>query len=236
MKTDEKVVVLCSGGLNSVTLAYQVHSATPTPEIVLFGVDYNSQRHKKEFYYTKQAAKDLELPYNCAHVEQPLEIALSSVLSERGVDVPEDHTLLNHNAILLSLAWAHAVAIGATTIYAAIHNSIYPDCRSAFISGLNEALSWGTEGYAHPELSIVTPYINLTKKDIVRIGASQLDVPVPYEKTWSCYKGGTLHCGRCGACVERKEAFQLALVDDPTEYEDPSPVPDDITLNFGANF
>ena len=251
MKTNERskpVVVLCSGGLDSVTLAYQIHSATPTPEIVLFGVDYG-QRHKKELHCAKQVVKDLVgVTYVRAHLEQPIEVATSSALFKEGAKVPDGHYASenmkvtvgpNRNAILLSLAWAHAVAIGATSIYAAMHagdRPIYHDCRPVFIKSLNEALFWGTQGFADPELRIVTPYIELRKHDIVRIGAKQLDVPVPYEKTWSCYKGRELHCGQCDTCVERKEAFNLALVDDPTKYENSTPIPGDITLNFGRNY
>lgn len=267
MKTDEKVVVLCSGGLNSVTLAYQIHSTAPTPEIVLFGVDYG-QRHKKELYCAKQIVKDLVgVTYVRAHVEQPIEVAMSSALFKEGAEVPDGHyeedsmkvtVVPNRNAILLSLAWAHAIAIGATTIYAATprsDHSIYPDCRPWFINALSDALAYGTDGHADLSLKIVTPYIRIGKHNIIRIGATQLKVPVPYEKTWSCFKGGVLHCGTCGACAARKEAFELARIEDPTEYEDytlipshtlmdgvktryedPTPVPDDITLNFGANF
>lgn len=97
-------------------------------------------------------------------------------------------------------------------------------------SSLNEALYYGTVGRADPKLAIITPYISLGKRDIVHIGATQLEVLVLYEKTWSCYKSEELHCGRCDTCIERKEVFQLALVYDPTEYEDPTPFPDEINF------
>lgn len=234
------VIVLCSGGMDSVTLAYQVCAATPTPKTVLFGVDYG-QRHKKELQCATQVARDLGVTYVCAHLEQPIEIATSSALFKGGAEIPEGHYIAeenmkvtvvpNRSAILFSLAWAHAVAIGATTIYAAMHagdHRMHPDCRPVFIDSLNEALRYGTEGHADPKLAIITPYISLGERDIVRIGVKQLKVP--YEKTWSCYKSEELHCGRCDTCIERKEVFQRAFVDDPTEYEDPTPFPNEVNF------
>ena len=77
----------------------------------------------------------------------------------------------------------------------------------------------GNEGFISREWQIYAPFANLNKGDIVRLGAG---LGVPFEETWSCYKGGTLHCGTCGTCVERREAFELAGVEDPTRYM-PSP-------------
>jgi 7-cyano-7-deazaguanine synthase len=92
----------------------------------------------------------------------------------------------------------------------------YPDCRPSFIDELGRALVTGNEGYAQPVL--LAPFVHNTKTDICRLGGS---LGVDWTETWSCYEGGESHCGRCGTCVERREAFRDAGVDDPTSYADP---------------
>ena len=72
------------------------------------------------------------------------------------------------------------------------------------------------EGFGNPDLHLYAPFVGIGKHDIAALGAK---LGVPYVETWSCYKGGEIHCGKCGTCVERKEAFELAGVLDPTEYE-----------------
>lgn len=91
-------------------------------------------------------------------------------------------------------------------------HTIYPDCRPEFFKAMAEAAA----GCSWDAVKLFAPFLHLSKADIVREGNA---LGVPFEKTWSCYKGGKRHCGRCGTCVERIEAFQLASVPDPTEYE-----------------
>ena len=92
-------------------------------------------------------------------------------------------------------------------------HAIYPDCRADFVSSMSEAMERGT--YEH--IRIEAPYTGISKTDIARRG---LVLGIDYAETWSCYKGGDKHCGRCGTCVERKEALRDAGIDDPTEYDD----------------
>jgi 7-cyano-7-deazaguanine synthase len=92
-------------------------------------------------------------------------------------------------------------------------HAIYPDCRATFISSMSEAMAYGT----YDNIRIEAPYTTLTKDQIAHIGGQ---IGIDYSKTYSCYKGGEKHCGKCGTCVERKEAFALAGLDDPTEYEE----------------
>lgn len=94
---------------------------------------------------------------------------------------------------------------------------IYPDCRPAFIGTFEAMQDRAVDGFGHPSLHIEAPFLELTKADIVRAGHQ---LGVPFAETWSCYKGGDAHCGTCGTCVERREAFRLAGVDDPTTYEE----------------
>ena len=125
----------------------------------------------------------------------------------------------NRNAILLSIATGLAVATGADTVATAVHagdHPIYPDCRPAFITAFEHLAQVANEGFVAEGFKVTAPYLNFSKADIVARGAA---LGVPFDETWSCYRGGELHCGRCGTCVERIEAFELADVADPTPYE-----------------
>ena len=116
---------------------------------------------------------------------------------------------------MLAIAAGYAESIGATGIVIAAHagdHAIYPDCRPGFIRSMGEAIAAGT----YEDIQILCPFLNQNKGDIVRAGA---ELGVDYSKTWSCYCGGDLHCGKCGTCVERREAFAQAGIPDPTRYQ-----------------
>lgn len=118
------------------------------------------------------------------------------------------------NGIMLSIAGGIAESFGLKAVMIANHggdHAIYPDCRPEFISAMSEAMKCGT----YEGVTVVAPYTERNKAYIVRKG---MDNGVDFTKTYSCYKGGSIHCGRCGTCVERKEAFILAGIKDPTEY------------------
>ena len=129
----------------------------------------------------------------------------------------------NRNAIMLSVACALAVTRDAEAVAFGAHTGdhfVYPDCRPEFVRAFATMVNLAVEGLA--TIDIVTPFLSMTKADIVKLGN---DLHVPFERTWSCYKGGAVHCGTCGTCYERREAFALAHVADPTAYEsDASPV------------
>jgi len=139
--------------------------------------------------------------------------------------VPEGHyaeesmkatVVPNRNMIMISIAVGWAVSTGSKDVYAAMHagdHTIYPDCREEFVVPLQQAIQ---KGNAWNNCYFWAPFLEKTKAEIVKLGA---DLHAPLDQTWSCYKGGILHCGVCGTCVERKEAFQFAGVVDPTEYE-----------------
>jgi 7-cyano-7-deazaguanine synthase len=108
-----------------------------------------------------------------------------------------------------------AIGLGHDRVVTAVHagdHAIYPDCRPEFIDALNEAIRLGTDG----AVEIRAPFVNVSKTDIARIGYS---AGAPFDLSWSCYEGGTLHCGRCGTCTERREAFRDSGVPDPTIYK-----------------
>ncbi|HAV14094.1 MAG TPA: 7-cyano-7-deazaguanine synthase, partial [Opitutae bacterium] len=121
--------------------------------------------------------------------------------------------------ILLSVATGHALSIGAEQVAYAAHSgdhAIYPDCRNEFADAMAKAIElcdWNS-------VELIRPFVHWTKAEIVKRGA---ELNLPFAMTWSCYKGGERHCGRCGTCIERREAFDLANVIDPTTYAEDAP-------------
>lgn len=234
-----KAVALISGGMDSVTLAYVLKA--DGYDLHLLSFDYG-QRHKKELEYSAGIAKllgaDWDLvvlmaakePFKDGETEADSFSSLlkGSSLTDATVEVPEGHyaeetmkaTIVpNRNAIMLSIAYGVAVAEHADLVAFAAHSgdhAIYPDCRPEFVHMLEDTLKAGNL-WAEPIPNLRGPLLTKTKAEIASLGA---ELGVPFEKTWSCYKGGKIHCGKCGTCVERKEAFQLAGVEDPTAYED----------------
>ncbi len=218
-----KTIVVCSGGLDSVTLAYKVAAERTLIRLVSF--DYG-QRHKKELDYARRCAAHLAIPHEIVDIAAVGGLLTGSVLTSGGT-VPEGHyaeatmratVVPNRNAIMLAIAFGLAAAQGADSVAAAFHGGdhfIYPDCRPAFAEAFNTMQCHALEGLAR--ISLYAPFLRMSKADIVREGAR---LGVPFVETWSCYSGGARHCGRCGTCVERHEAFHLAKTEDPTEYED----------------
>jgi len=125
----------------------------------------------------------------------------------------------NRNAIMFAIAFGLAAANREDAVAVAVHGGdhfIYPDCRPAFVDAFAAMQRWALDGMGN--VAFRAPFLHFGKAEIVRAGAG---LGVPFAETWSCYKGGARHCGRCGTCVERREAFHLAEVDDPTAYDDP---------------
>ncbi len=219
-----KTLVVCSGGLDSVTLAYKV--AAEDELLGLISFDYG-QRHAKELSFAQSAAHALGVPHDILDIAK-IGAQLSGSALTDDVDVPDGHyaeesmkttVVPNRNAIMLSIAYGIASARNADAVATAVHGGdhfIYPDCRPAFIQSFETMQNHALEGLSN--IKLYTPFLDKTKADIAAEGA-RLDVP--FKKTWSCYKGEKLHCGRCGTCVERAEAFHIAGVEDPTRYKDP---------------
>lgn len=219
-----KTLVVCSGGLDSVTLAYKVAREQMLCGLVSF--DYG-QRHKKELGFAKACAEDLDVPHtviDIAHIGAQLS---GSSLTSDDVAVPDGHyaeetmritVVPNRNAIMLSIAYGLAAARKVEAVATAVHGGdhfIYPDCRPGFIQSFATMQNHAFEDLW--DVQLYTPFLNIDKAGIAAEGAK---LGVPFVKTWSCYKGREIHCGRCGTCVERQEAFALAGVADPTIYAD----------------
>lgn len=219
-----KTIVICSGGLDSVSLAHMVAAKRKLTGLVSF--DYG-QRHRKELDYAALCAKRLDVPHDIIDM-RGIGAALTGSALTDDVDVPDGHyaeetmrvtVVPNRNAIMLTVAYGIAAARGDQAVATAVHGGdhfIYPDCRPDFTQAFEFMQYMALDGYA--DVSLYTPFVHRSKADIVTEGQRH---NTPFAETWSCYKGGVHHCGRCGTCVERREAFELAGVADPTQYDDP---------------
>jgi 7-cyano-7-deazaguanine synthase len=221
-----KATILASGGMDSATLAYHYHKLGY--ELHMVGFDYG-QRHVKELLALQNLAGVLNARHEIVNLSAlKSSIALSPLTSDE-LSVPDGHyadetmritVVPNRNAIMLSIATGIAVANGSDIVATGVHSGdhfIYPDCRPDFINAISKAFQLGTQGHSKPDFKVEAPFVHMLKSDIARLG---WELNVPYQLTWSCYKGGDKHCGKCGTCVERIEAFMDAGVNDPTLYED----------------
>ena len=212
-------VMLYSGGLDSTVLLYKLK---PNVKPLMF--DYG-QRHKKELLYATQLCVDLDINFAVVGLGGLAQLIAKG--SQTGLEpVPQGHyadesmkttVVPNRNSIMLTIAIGHAITIGAKNVYFAAHagdHAIYPDCRHDFVYAFNRAMHLAN---LWTPIDVFAPFVNMSKADIVAEGARY---GVPFEKTWSCYEGRALHCGKCGTCVERREAFEHAGVVDPTTYEE----------------
>lgn len=215
-----KAIAVVSGGIDSVTMAYLLRSKGFLLHTLSF--DYG-QRHSKELQFASRCADRLDATHTVIALPEVGAMLKGSALTD-DVPVPLGHyaddvmklTIVpNRNAIMLAIAYGVAVAESIETIGVGVHagdHPIYPDCRPEFIAAfdLMEKIATGI-----PTMSLFAPFVHKTKAEIVKIGDG---LGVPYADTWSCYQGAKIHCGKCGTCVERKEAFEMAGVTDPTEY------------------
>ncbi|WP_170464666.1 7-cyano-7-deazaguanine synthase QueC [Ruegeria arenilitoris] len=218
-----KTTLVCSGGLDSVSLAHVLAAEGNLSRLVSF--DYG-QRHTKELTFAAACAKRLNVPHHVIDLRSVGASLTGSALTD-DLDVPDGHyaeetmkvtVVPNRNAIMLTIAYGVAAAQGDDAVATAVHGGdhfIYPDCRPSFTDAFDRMQRAALDGYA--DVALYVPFVHRSKADIVREGAR---VNTPFDQTWSCYKGGEVHCGRCGTCVERREAFDVAGVADPTQYQD----------------
>ena len=215
-------IAVVSGGLDSVTLAYWLAQKY---DVHLLAFDYG-QRHRRELDFARKCATNLDAPLDVVDISSLRAILGGSALTD-DIAVPHGHyaapsmavTIVpNRNAIFLTIAFGAAISQHAEAVAVGVHagdHFIYPDCRPEFIQSFAAMQRVAVEGCGDPNLQLLAPFVQKSKADIVTLGA-QLNVP--FAQTWSCYEGAEIHCGRCGTCVERIEAFALARVEDPTLY------------------
>lgn len=210
-----KIVLILSGGMDSTTLCYDLVKGGN--EIHCLSFNYG-QKHAKELQFAALTCQKLDLSHKI--IPFPAELVTNSALTNPNVPIPEGHyaadnmkatVVPNRNMIMLSLATGYAINIGAEAVAYAAHagdHAIYPDCRPEFADKVAECMAlchfW--------PVALLRPYMNITKSDICVIGR---DLGVPYEDSWTCYVGGDVPCGKCGACQERAESFEFAGILDP---------------------
>ncbi|MEU7316511.1 7-cyano-7-deazaguanine synthase QueC [Streptomyces sp. NPDC007083] len=217
-------VLIFSGGLDSAVTAYKLRHEGVTVSLLSFNY---GQRHVKELAHAANLADQLGASHDIVDLTSLTRILGGSALTDPASEVPHGHyraetmrstVVPNRNAIMLEIAAGAAVAAGADAVAFGAHSgdhAIYPDCRPEFFTLIEASMKAGNDGHMVPDFQLVAPFLQLTKADIVREGAR---LGVPFELTWSCYEGGEVHCGACGTCVERREAFAEAGVADPTVY------------------
>ena len=212
-----KAVLIYSGGLDSTTLLYEYRDSIA----LAVSFDYGSKHNARELSYAEENCNRLGIK----HLIIPLDFIgtyFRSNLLLSGGEIPEGHyadenmkstVVPFRNGIMLAIAAGLAESYELDAVLLANHggdHAIYPDCRPEFIDAFDKAAEAGT----YNGVRIVSPYCNLTKRDIALRGRA---LGIDYSRTYSCYKGGEKHCGRCGTCTERKEALEGF---DPTVYED----------------
>ena len=211
-------ILIYSGGMDSTTLLYEYQERIA----IAVSFDYGSNHNAKEIKCAEIHCDRLGI----THMVIPLDFIrryFRSSLLDGAEAIPEgsydDENMRStvvpfRNGIMLAVAVGMAESNGLQYVMMANHagdHTIYPDCRPAFVDAFDRAAEAGT----YNGVRLLSPYVNMTKGEIAKRG-SQLGID--YAETWSCYKGEEKHCGRCGTCVERREALAEAGVDDPTEY------------------
>jgi len=230
-----KIVVLCSGGLDSTTLLHKAVRENREEDIIALTVFYG-QKHDKELEAASAIArtfgisehKVISLPTSI-FAAQTGDAEGSSLISVDGVAMP--HMTYQElaetrgvsptyvpfrNANLISAATSFCMTHGGGEVWCGVHaedarNWAYPDCTPEFIGAMQNAIYVGT----YHKVRLLAPFQYMMKKDIVRLG---LEIHTPYHLTWSCYEGREDPCGKCPTCVERLEAFKANGVKDPVHY------------------
>ncbi len=220
MPSVDKIVVVYSGGMDSTTLLYHlIDAGHPVKAISI----HYGQRHACELEAAAAICQTLDVEHRSVDLTAIVPLLGNNSLSSRKTAVPEGHyqeesmkltVVPNRNMLFLSVAIAWAVSLRYDAIAYGAHSgdhAIYPDCRPEFAEAMDRAAQlcdWRS-------IRLLRPFVHLDKGDIAQRGA---ELGVPFEQTWTCYQGGPVHCGRCGACCERIEAFAQHGIADPTQY------------------
>jgi 7-cyano-7-deazaguanine synthase len=225
--SSSKVVVLVSGGMDSIAALYDARS---THEVVsALSFNYGSKHNLCEIPFARRHCEALGIDHRVIPLAFINECFTSHLLASGG-EIPDGHyeeetmkqtVVPFRNGIMLAIAAGYAESLGAEGLVIAAHagdHAIYPDCREGFMEAMDAAMRQGT----YAGVRLLRPFIHFTKAQIARRGH---ELGVDFAQTWSCYKGGDRHCGTCGTCVERREAFLLAGLPDPTDYASTAPLP-----------
>ncbi len=212
-------VIIVSGGMDSITMLYEYSGRIA----IGLSFDYGSNHNAREIPFARMHCERLGIKHIVIDLGFMARHFRSSLLE--GADaIPEGHyadgnmkstVVPFRNGIMLSVAVGIAESNGLRYVMMANHggdHTIYPDCRSEFVAAFDAAAAAGT----YEGVRLLAPYTGITKADIAARGCR---MGIDYSETWSCYKGGDVHCGRCGTCVERREALAEAGIEDTTVYQ-----------------
>jgi 7-cyano-7-deazaguanine synthase len=217
-----KTIVIASGGLDSSVLLYMLRNNGH--ELTALSFDYG-QRHHRELAAAADIADGLGIAHQQVDLTSITPLIATSSQTNPAIAVPDGHyaeesmkatVVPNRNMMMLSVGIARAIAGGYQTVAYGAHggdHAIYPDCREQFVLAMDAAAQLAD----WTPVNIVAPFLGMSKARIVNLG---FQLHVPFERTWSCYKGLEMHCGVCGTCVERREAFALGGHVDPTPYQE----------------
>ena len=215
-----KTVVLLSGGMDSVTAFHEVRRRQEVVAALSF--DYGSKHNAREIPFAELHARRAGVPHRTINLGFMNECFASDLLKSGG-EIPDGHYAADNmkrtvvpfrNGIMLAVACGFAESMEAEALAIAAHSgdhAIYPDCREPFMRAMGAAMEEGT----YARIRLLRPFIAMDKAAIARRGS---ELGIDFSETWSCYKGGEIHCGTCGTCIERREAFILAGIADPTHY------------------
>lgn len=216
----QKVVVIYSGGMDSFTVLNK--AIQQGHQVSALSFNYG-QRHVKELDVAAKVCAELGVPHKVVDITAINTLLAGSSLTD-DIEIPEGHyqeqsmqstVVPNRNMILLSLAIGYAVSEQASAVYYGAHSgdhAIYPDCRPEFVRQMNVVSQLAN----YEPVEVVAPYLEDDKNQILADG---IRMGLDYEKTWTCYNGRDEACGKCGACIERLEAFAANGLNDPLPYE-----------------
>lgn len=203
-------LLVLSGGMDSTTMLYDFRDRIALA--VTF--DYGSNHNAREADCARRSCERLGIEWICIPLAFMGQYFRSALLSGADAIPDGDYAADNmaatvvpfRNGIMLAVAAGLAESRGLASVMMANHSGdhvVYPDCRPEFVAAMDSAIIAGTDG----KVKLVAPYTGLTKADIARRGA---EIGVDYSLTYSCYRGGLRHCGRCATCRERAEALAAA--------------------------
>ena len=216
----EKIVLVLSGGMDSAVLLYHLLDAGHS--VKTLSINYG-QRHVRELDSAAALSAQVGVEHRIADLSAINPLLGNNSLSSDQTEIPEGHyeeesmkltVVPNRNMIMLSVAIGWALALKFDAVAYGAHSgdhAIYPDCREEFAQALDRAVSlcdWHG-------MRLMRPFVKMDKGEIAKRGAA---LGVPFDLTWTCYKGGDVHCGKCGACQERREAFATHGIDDPVAF------------------
>ncbi len=217
-----KSIIILSGGMDSATaLAWALNEGHEV--IAALNFQYGAKQNQREARSAQAVTEHYYVPLHTIELNF-MNALFKSDLLQSGGPIPEGHyseqsmkatVVPFRNGIMLSIAAGVAESMGAKSVILGNHygdHATYPDCRESFIEPMKAAICAGTDA----QITLLSPFCHFQKSDIAALGHR---LSVPYSLTYTCYKGGEKHCGRCGSCTGRIEAFQHAGLSDPTDYE-----------------